>query len=226
MDWSLPGSSIHGILQARVLEWGAIAFFQVWSLGWEDLLEQKTVNNSSILAWRIPWTEESGGLQSMRSQKVGHDWATKDTHRHFLVVSSWVSYLTFLRNWEYGRAIEKIKFHSVFKALVLADKIEFLLDTKKVEQMLVSSGSVCACVQAIHAIIWSFYEQQKLPTLAGTDRSCWMLFIRHLYLNLKRLILLNPVVKGQIYSQLPDFRHWIAYLGNSKMEQNEHITVN
>ena len=223
MDCSLPGSSVCGILQARVLDCGAIAFFQVRSLGWEDPLEKRTVNNSSILAWRIPW---SGGLQSMGSQKVGHDWATKDAHRHFLVVSSWMSYLTFPRNWEYGRATEKIKLVSVFKALVLADKIEFLLDTKKVEQMLVSSGSVCACVQAIHAIIWSFYEQQKLPTLAGTDRSCWMLFIRHLYLNLKRLILLNPVVRGQIYSQLPDFRHWIAYLGNSKMEQNEHTTVN
>ena len=116
-----------------------------------------------------------------------------------------MGYLTFLRNWDYGRAIEKIKFDSVFKAL--ADKIEFLLDTKEVEEMLVSSGSVCACVPAIHAIIWSFYEQQKLPTLKGTDRSCWMLFIRHLYLNLKRLILLNPVVKGQIYSQLPGFKH-------------------
>ena len=128
-----------------------------------------------------------------------------DANRHFLVVLSWVGYLTFLRNWDYGRAIEKIKFDSVFKAL--ADKIEFLLDPKEAEEMLVSSGSVCACVQAIHAIIWSFYEQQKLPTLKGTDRSCWMLFIRHLYLNLKRLILLNPVVKGQIYSQLPGFKH-------------------
>ena len=166
------------------------------------------------------------GYSSMGSQKVGHDWATKDAHRRFLVVSSQVSYLTFLRNRECGRAIEKIKFDSAFKALVLTDRIEFLLDTKKAEQMLVSSGGVHACVQAIHAIILSFYAKQKLPTLAGTDRSFWMLFIRHLYLNLKRLILLNPVVKWQIYSQLPDFRHWIAYLGNSKMEQNEHITVN
>ena len=37
---------------------------------------------SSILAWRIPWTEESGGLQSMESQRVGHDWVTNTFHFH------------------------------------------------------------------------------------------------------------------------------------------------
>ena len=46
---------------------------QVQSLGWEDLLEEEMATHSSILAWRIPWTEEPGGLQSMRSQRVGHD---------------------------------------------------------------------------------------------------------------------------------------------------------
>ena len=39
----------------------------------EDPLEKGMVTHSSILAWRIPWTEESGGLQSMGSQRVGHD---------------------------------------------------------------------------------------------------------------------------------------------------------
>ena len=45
----------------------------VWSLGWEDPLEKETATNSSILAWEIPWTEKPGGLQSMGSQRVGHD---------------------------------------------------------------------------------------------------------------------------------------------------------
>ena len=40
-------------------------------LGWEDPLEKKMVTHSSILAWKIPWTEEPGGLQSMKSQRVG-----------------------------------------------------------------------------------------------------------------------------------------------------------
>ena len=46
---------------------------QVRSLGWEDPLEKGTATHSSILAWRIPWTEEPGGLQSIGSQGVGHD---------------------------------------------------------------------------------------------------------------------------------------------------------
>ena len=47
----------------------------VWSLGLEDPLEKEMALHSSTLAWRIPWREEPGGLQSMGSQRVGHDWA-------------------------------------------------------------------------------------------------------------------------------------------------------
>ena len=46
---------------------------QIRSLGWEDSLEEEMATYSSILAWRIPWTEEPGGLQSMGSPRVGHD---------------------------------------------------------------------------------------------------------------------------------------------------------
>ena len=46
---------------------------QVQSLGQEDLLEKEMATHSSIHAWKIPWTEEPGGLQSMGSQRVGHD---------------------------------------------------------------------------------------------------------------------------------------------------------
>ena len=45
--------------------------------GSEDLLEEEMATHSNILAWEIPRTEEPGGLQSMRSQRVGHDWVTK-----------------------------------------------------------------------------------------------------------------------------------------------------
>ena len=49
--------------------------WETWvrSLGWEDPLEKRMATHSSILAWGIPWTEEPGGLQSMGSQRVGHD---------------------------------------------------------------------------------------------------------------------------------------------------------
>ena len=46
---------------------------QVQSLGPEDPLEKGMATHSSILAWRIPWTEEPSGLQSMGSQRIGHD---------------------------------------------------------------------------------------------------------------------------------------------------------
>ena len=49
---------------------------QVHSLGWEDPLEKEIAIHSSILAWKIPWTEEPGRLQSMRLQRLGHDSVT------------------------------------------------------------------------------------------------------------------------------------------------------
>ena len=51
------------------------AMLETWvqSLGWEDALEEGMETHSSILAWRIPWTEEPGGLQTMGSQRVRHD---------------------------------------------------------------------------------------------------------------------------------------------------------
>ena len=113
MDCSPPVSSVHGILQARILEWVVMPFSRgssqprdqicvsnvscicgwvgtslvaqtvkrlptmretrVRSLGWEDLLEKEMETHSSTLAWKIPWTEEPGRLQSMGSQRVGHD---------------------------------------------------------------------------------------------------------------------------------------------------------
>ena len=48
----------------------------VQSPGWEDPLEKEMAAHSSTLAWKIPWTEEPGRLQSMGSQRVGHNWAT------------------------------------------------------------------------------------------------------------------------------------------------------
>ena len=51
----------------------AIQETRVRSLGWEDPLEKKMATHSSILAWKISWTEEPDGLQSMGSQRVGHD---------------------------------------------------------------------------------------------------------------------------------------------------------
>ena len=62
----------------------------IWSLGWEEPLEEGTGTHSSILAWRIPWTEESGRLQSMGSQRIGHDWSEwACTHIGQSTIASW-----------------------------------------------------------------------------------------------------------------------------------------
>ena len=50
------------------------AMQETW--GWKDPLEKGMATHSSILAWRIPWTEDPGGLQSMGSERFGHDWAS------------------------------------------------------------------------------------------------------------------------------------------------------
>ena len=70
----------------------------VWSLGWEDPLEEDIATHSSILAWRIPWTEEPGGLQSMWSQRVGHNW------------SAWAH----VQAWKFNLTMYILRFRYVF----------------------------------------------------------------------------------------------------------------
>jgi hypothetical protein len=64
------------LMAQRLKHLPAIQETWVRSLGQEDPLEKEMATHSSTLAWRIPWTEEPGGLQSMRSQRVGHEGAT------------------------------------------------------------------------------------------------------------------------------------------------------
>ena len=61
------------LVAQTVMDLPAMQETRVRSLGREDPPEEGMATHSSILAWRIPWTEEPGGLQSMGSQRVGHD---------------------------------------------------------------------------------------------------------------------------------------------------------
>ena len=63
---------------------------QVWSLGWEDPQEEGMATHSSILAWRVPWTEEPGGLQSIQWQRVGHDWSDWACTHIFSIFTSYM----------------------------------------------------------------------------------------------------------------------------------------
>ena len=78
--WDFSGSLtlFWASLVAQVVK-NLPAMQKAWaqSLSWEDPLEKGMATHFSILAWRIPWTEETGGLQSMGLQRVRHNWATK-----------------------------------------------------------------------------------------------------------------------------------------------------
>ena len=73
--WFKGASNVFGasLVAQSVKNLPAVQETQVRSLGWEDPLEKEMATHSSILAWKISWTEEPGGLQSMGSQRVGHD---------------------------------------------------------------------------------------------------------------------------------------------------------
>ena len=91
--FSLPCVSLSSpatLVTQRVKSPPAMQETRVWSLGWEDSLENEMATHSSILAWRISWMEEPGGLQSIGLQRVGHNWVTS---LHF--TSSWKIYLYF-----------------------------------------------------------------------------------------------------------------------------------
>ena len=86
LNWTEMQDQLH-LMWLLIKEWASLvaqllknlpAVQETWvlSLGWEDPLEKKMATHSSILAWKISWTEEPDGLQSMGSQRVGRDWAS------------------------------------------------------------------------------------------------------------------------------------------------------
>ena len=73
---SFSGKELASLVAQMIKNFPAVQEICVRSLGWEDSLEKEMATHSSILAWRSPWTEEPGGLQSRGSQGVGHDLTT------------------------------------------------------------------------------------------------------------------------------------------------------
>ena len=93
---SIPLSCSLNILGRRLKHLPAMWETRVRPLGWEDPLEKEMATHSSILAWKIPWTEEPGGLYSMGWQRVGHDWVTSLHYfEHFMLK---IAYLHFVQS--------------------------------------------------------------------------------------------------------------------------------
>ena len=128
MDREAWRAVIHGVTKSRTqlsdwtelnwTEWGWVASLvaqmvknlpaiqenRVQSLSQEDTLEKGMSTYSSILAWRIPWTEGPGGLQSIVSQRVGHEWATNT----FTSTSYWGDVITYFLGKLEGSGLRSI----------------------------------------------------------------------------------------------------------------------
>ena len=133
LSWWLSSKNNLPARQERQEMW-------VWSLGREDPLQEGMATHSTILAWRIPWTEELEGLQSMGSQRVGHNWA--HTHTHCLYVYIYISFIhPSVDTW----VISIHNHYSVFCSL-LAAGLSFLLAV--ISLLSVALGLRC-CAQAL-----------------------------------------------------------------------------
>ena len=112
----------------------------VWSLSWEDLSfpRKEMATHSNILAWKIPWTEEPGRLQSMELQRVGHNWVTE----HIL------HFNMYILNRKDSSIIELI----LSGLLVLCHQLIFILKYIMLE---ISKGFICICNCIYCLSIWN-----------------------------------------------------------------------
>ena len=156
----------------------------VWSLGREDPLEKEMATPSSTLAWKIPWTEKPGRLQSMGSQRVGHDWTTELNWTE-LNGHTWSGFPYFLQfKSEFGNKEfmiwATVSSWSCFCWLYRASPS---LVTKNIINLI--SGSTiwwCPCVQSSHVV----------------GRRCWLWSVHSLGKTLLAFALLHSVLQGQI----------------------------
>ena len=92
----------------------------VWSLGWEDPLEAGMTTHSNILAWRIPWTEQPGGLQSTGSQTVRHNWSDFEctifwiSSKVFLSSISWILWLILFLHGQEDQSHSYVSSYGIF----------------------------------------------------------------------------------------------------------------
>ena len=95
MKWLYLGGTFRASLVAQTVK-NPLAMWETWvqSLGWADPLEESMATHTSTFAWRIPWTEDPGGLQSMGSQRVRHNWETKHTAwSEQMLLEKWLQWL-------------------------------------------------------------------------------------------------------------------------------------
>ena len=124
---------IASLVAQKIKNLPSVQETQVWSLGWEDPLQKGMATHSSILTWRIPWTEEPGGLQSMGWQRVRHDWATTLSLKRYLG-----EFFTHLSIWYLSKAIRVEKSWTQLRDWAPRQKaigpgLQMLLEAKQIQ---------------------------------------------------------------------------------------------
>ena len=135
---------------------------QVHSLGWEDPLEEGMATHSSILAWRIPQTEEPGGLLSRGLQRVGYNWTSNTQHRRYIYMN--VEFPVFLlESWRQDLVLHTAKSTASESCLLCIKNsvfAEWFMFITKLFIRLVTSISVqfYFSIQygSLHSIFWTF----------------------------------------------------------------------
>ena len=117
------------LVAQRIRHLPAMQETQVRSLGWEDPLEKEMATHSSIPAWRIPWTEEPGGLQSTGSQRVRHDWATYITiyMKYHLQQKKILTFLKFSFNFTYRIHCSFVKLTVIWSCIFICFLLTYSL---------------------------------------------------------------------------------------------------
>ena len=129
----------------------------VQSVGQADPLEEGMATHSSTLAWRIPWTEEPGGLQSVGSQRVRHDWATKQQQQTLSCTGSVLGGFGSILKYE-----EKNLNIKIDMAMCLTDSLCCTLETNNVVNQLYSNEN-CKWIHLKNVKTWQQQRSHDVP---------------------------------------------------------------
>ena len=159
-----------------------------WSLGWEDPLDKRMATHSSILVWRIPRTSEAGGLQSMVSQRVRHNWATNThthTHTHTrthkcTVFSSYLDYVYkyFISRWGYLPRLQELGHgHTIFLGGGVAEfsPLQCLISSC-VSNDMVCCSKLCYAISLKVSLLKAYHDLHHNASLYPLYLSCPLWF--------------------------------------------------
>ena len=128
---------------------------QVQSLGWEDPLDKEMATHSSILAWKIPWSEKPDKLQSMGSQRVQHD-SQKWLHFCMLFIYVWMSVITYYGKCQKENMYLLLLYKAYIRASLVAQIVKYIL-LLKLKEIYWSMVDLQCCVSFRCTAKWISY---------------------------------------------------------------------